>query len=410
MLPTLAWRNIWRSRTRSLVVIAAIAIGVWAAITMTGFATGMMRSYVNGAIETYISHIQIHHPQFTEEQESRFTIPRPEELCRELAVIPEVKGAALRSVTTGMIASSHGTRGVMIKAVQPEQEKAVTVLAEKMVKGNYFTERRRNSLLISQDLAEKLEVDVRKKVVLTFQDLSSNITSGAFRIVGIFNSGNTPFDESHVFVLREDLNRLLRGSMDTLQQPIGHEIALLLNRPEQAASLADSLQQALPDLKVQTYREISPDLQLYESQIMNVSYVYLVIIMLGLVFGIVNTMLMAVLERTREIGMLMAIGMNKLRVFTLIVLETLMLSFIGAPFGLALGGGTVAYVGANGIDLSAFSRSLANYGLADTLYFEVEQIVYLQVPIAVLITAVLASVYPALKAVSLRPVEAIGRG
>jgi len=246
-------------------------------------------------------------------------------------------------------------------------------------------------------------------VVLTFQDLSSNITSGAFRIVGVFNTGNTPFDESHVFVLREDLNRLLRAGKDSLQQPIAHELALLLDRPGRAAPLADSLQQARPDLQVRTYREISPDLQLYESQIMNVSSIYLVIIMLALVFGIVNTMLMAVLERTREIGMLMAIGMNKLRVFTLIVLETLMLSFIGAPFGLALGAGTVAYVGANGIDLSAFSRSLANYGIADTLYFQVEQAIYLQVPIAILITAVLASIYPALKAVGLRPVEAIGK-
>lgn len=409
MLLSLAWRNIWRSRTRSLVVIAAIAIGIWAAITMTGFATGMMRSYVNGAIETHISHIQIHDPQFTEEQESRYTLPQPEALREEMAALPGVQGAALRSVTNGMIASSHGTRGVMIKAVHPEQEEAVTVLAQKIVKGDHFAERRRNSLLISESLAEKLEVDLRKKVVLTFQDLSSNITSGAFRIVGVFNTGNTPFDESHVFVLREDLNRLLRAGKDSLQQPIAHEIALLLDRPGRAAPLADSLQQARPDLKVRTYREISPDLQLYESQIMNVSSIYLVIIMLALVFGIVNTMLMAVLERTREIGMLMAIGMNKLRVFTLIVLETLMLSFIGTPFGLALGAGTVAYVGANGIDLSAFSRSLANYGIADTLYFQVEQAIYLQVPIAILITAVLASIYPALKAVGLRPVEAISR-
>ena len=129
--------------------------------------------------------------------------------------------------------------------------------------------------------------------------------------------------------------------------------------------------------------------------------------MLALSFGIINTMLMAVLERIRELGMLMAIGMNKLKVFTMIVLETIMLVAVGAPVGVLLGTLTIAFLGHRGIDLSAFSDTLKMYGMSDTIYFQVEPVVYLQMAIAVSVTALLASIYPALKAIRLRPVEAI---
>jgi ABC-type antimicrobial peptide transport system permease subunit len=135
--------------------------------------------------------------------------------------------------------------------------------------------------------------------------------------------------------------------------------------------------------------------------------IYLVIILLALVFGIINTMLMTILERFRELGMLMAIGMNKLRVFLMIVMETLFLSFVGVPLGLLLGWGTVSYFGKYGLDLSAFSESLQMYGMSDMTYFDLNPAVYWQVPMMVGFTALLASIYPALKAIRLKPVEAI---
>ena len=127
----------------------------------------------------------------------------------------------------------------------------------------------------------------------------------------------------------------------------------------------------------------------------------------NVLFGIVNTMLMTVLERFRELGMLMAIGMNKARVFSMIVLETLMLCLVAAPIGLLLGWATINYFGTNGLNLSAYSESVAQYGMSDMVYFGVDPIVYWQVPIGVVITALIAAIYPAIKAIRLRPVEAI---
>jgi ABC-type lipoprotein release transport system permease subunit len=409
MITKLAWRNIWRNPVRSGVVIGAVGIGIWAAIAISGFATGMMKSYVDNAITSHISHIQIHNPDYKGEEEVTDFLTNSREVLNILDNTQEVQAYAARTMVNGMLSSPKGARGIKIKGVIPEQEKAVIRLDEMMVEGSYFEQKRKNELLISERLAEKLKVGVRNKVVLTFQDLDGDITAGAFRIVGVFDTGNNPFDDGHVFVLQKDLIRLLTANNGEIETdgPLVHEIALLLKSTDKLEAVADRLSGQMPAQRVETYRQVSPDLELYESQMDTISLVYLVIIMLALVFGIINTMLMAVLERVRETGMLMAIGMNKPKIFFMIVLETLFLSLVAMPIGLLLGYATIYYVGTYGLDLSAFSESLQDFGMSDRIYFAVEPVVYQQVPVVLGITAILASIYPAFKAIRMRPVEAI---
>lgn len=408
MIPILSWRNIWRSPTRSGVVIAAVALGIWAALSLSGFMTGIMKSYVRSAIENSIGHLQIHAPQFTEEYELRHYLPDVAEVERQLEELPQLKAYSTRTVTNGMASSSKGARGVMIKGVVPKQEAAVSAVEDKLTEGEFFPEMRGNGVLIGAELAEKLNLKLRSKLVLTFQDLNREITAAAFRVVGIFDTGNTAFDGGTVFVERTDLNRLiLPQQAGDHPAALAHEVAILLKEVQAVESADTALAAALPKLEVQTYREVSPDLELYESQIQNVSLIYLVVIMLALVFGIINTMLMAVLERIKELGMLMAIGMNKLKVFTMIVLEAIMLGLVSAPIGLLLGYLTIQYLGEHGVDLSAYSGGLADYGIDQVIYFEVTPDVYWEMAIGVFVTAVLAAIYPALKAIRLKPVEAL---
>lgn len=408
MITLIAWRNIWRNTTRSLVVILAIALGIWAAMAMTGFATGMVQSYVSEAVQHVTSHVQVHHPEFREDYQAKFTLAHPEEMVKQAQRAPFVEAVSTRSIAQGMLSSPQAARGILIKAVEPEQERRTSALDRQIVEGSYFEGDRKNQILISRKLADKIKVGLRNKVVLTFQNLDRDITAGAFRVVGLFDTGNAPFDEGHVFVQRKDLNRLLTEGVDSLPaQPMAHELAILLSQAEASPEVAAALAGRFPDMEVQTYRELAPELELYESQIQYLSLIYLTVIMLALIFGIVNTMLMAILERTRELGMLMAVGMNKPRVFGMIVQETLLLSLIGVPLGLLLGWGTVHYLGRHGLDLSAYSSSLAQYGMSPVIYFELPASVYWQVPIAVGITALLASLYPAWRAIRLRPVEAI---
>ena len=395
--------------TRSLVVMGAIAVGIWAALSLTGFATGMVKSYVNNAVQNIVSHIQVHQPEFLDENEVKYNIPDVAAVEQAIRAEPGVKAVSVRSVVNGMISSSQGARGVSIKGVIPEEEARVNALDENIVEGDYLFGEGRNPILVSSELAKKLNVKVRSKVVLNFQDRGGSITAAAFRIVGIFDTDNNPFDLSHVFVRRNDLNSLLIPAADSslAVEGLAHEIALMVDDIRQVNLIAASLSSKFPNLKVQTYREISPDLELYEGQIKNISLIYLTVIMLALVFGIINTMLMAVLERIKELGMLMAIGMNKLRVFLMIVLESALLGLVAMPVGLLLGYITIEYVGANGIDMSMYAKGLESFGMSSIIYFELDPIVYLQVAVGVFLTAILASIYPALKAIRLKPVEAL---
>ncbi|MEL7118562.1 MAG: FtsX-like permease family protein [Bacteroidota bacterium] len=402
MTAIMAWRNIWRNPTRSGVVIVAIALGIWAAIFMTGFATGMMNSYINGAISTVVGHIQIHHPDFNKDQEVKFQLDQPNAIANYINGFEQVEAYSMRTLVNGMVASSNGTRGIQIQGIDAEAENVVRQLEKKVIDGTYFTDGKRNPILVSQKLAEKLKLKIRSKVVLTFQDVEGEIVSAAFRVQGIFDTKNNLFDESKIFVKRVDLNRLLN-----FPESAAHEIGVILKDNKDVKLLKPQWDAHFKTAVAEPYYEVSPDLELYESQMSTVSQIYLTIILLALIFGIINTMLMSILERFRELGMLMAIGMNKLKVFGMIVMETFLLSFAGVPLGLLLGWLTITYFGTRGMNLSAFSESLQMYGMSDFIYFQVDAATYYNVPLMVAITAIIASIYPALKAIRLKPVEAI---
>lgn len=380
----------------------AIILGIWALTFLLGFTEGMVKSYVNNAVENEISHIQIHDSLFLEDKESKYFMQGIGGKLEKIRVEETVAATTSRMLVNGMLSSSKGgARGVLIRGVNPEREASVTNLDQKIIEGSYFAEGKKNQLLVSERQAEKLKLKLRSKIVLTFQDKDSEITAAAFRVAGIYKSGNGLFDEMNVFMREKDLNKYF-GGID-----LAHEIAIAL---KDAATLEESqlaLKAAFPKLKVENYREISPDVQLYESQINTSAAIFVVIIMLALAFGIINTMLMAVLERYRELGVLMAIGMNKLRVFSMIVLETILLALVAVVPGLLIGFLTVSYFGKKGIDLSAFSRGMQQFGMADKVYTSLNINYYILFAVAVGITAIIGSLYPAYKAIRLKPMDAI---
>ena len=401
MIFKISWRNIWRSRTRSLVVISAIIIGVWAVIFLISFSAGFVKSYVDNAIRNEISHIQIHHPSFLDDKEVKYPLPSGQEVISKVKQLDGVQAIAGRSISNAMLSSSKGARGVIARGIDPEAEAALTLLNEKVVEGNYLSEKGRNPILVSKSLAEKMGVKLRSKIVLTIQDLNGDVINGAFRIVGIYETSNSATDEMNVYIRANNLNALIG------QEGMVHEVAIYMDQLEQIDTTITQLKNLFPEASVQGYTEISPEIALFNSQIEVSATIFTFIVMLALIFGIINTMLMAVLERIRELGMLMSIGMNKFKVFFMIVIETLLLGLIATPIGLGLGYFTVESLKNTGIDLSAWSQGMRQYGISEFIYPYLEEGLYLQLAMSVLITAILASLYPAWKAVRLNPVEAI---
>lgn len=402
MIIKIAWRNIWRSKLRSFTVMGAVIVGVWALIFLLSFTAGFINAYINSAIENELSHLQLHHPDFKEDQEVVYNLQEATAIATTLNQLEGVAAHTARSLNNGMLATSKGSRGIQIRGIQPSKEAKVTQLKEKIVAGNYFgTSNKSNPIIISQRLAEKLDLKIKSKVVLTFQQADGELTSAAFKVIGLYETGNALFEEMMVFVEQKDLSRLLGA--DNLV----HEIAVLLEDVQQLDSIQQQLTQQFPTALVESYKQISPDVNLYESQMAVSTYLIVFIVMLALIFGIINTMLMAVLERTRELGMLMAVGMKRQQVFGMVVLETLFLALVAAPIGLFLGYLMVSYYGYNGLDLSAYAAGMDKFGMSDKVYLTLDVASFFIVTIAVAITAILASLYPALKATRLKPVEAM---
>ena len=368
---------------------------------MLSFSFSIAKGYVEKSIRYQTSHIQIHNPEWIEDKEVKYMLKDGSAHLSSLKELPFVKTAAIRTLVNGMVRSSRGARGIMIKGVIPDDEAAISQMDQKIFQGAYFTGTKRNEIIIAEKLAEKLKIKLRKKLVLQFQDVNGDIVAGSFRVVGMFSTANTIYDESFVMVNQKDLNRILE------QPEASHELAIFLNDAEMLDSAMVSIQSKFPELTVRNYREISPDVNLYETQIDTSATIFIFIFMLALVFGIINTMLMAVLERNKELGMLMALGMNKLRVFGMIVLETLLLGLIALPLGLLAAWLSIKHFGKAGIDLSSFSKGIEQFGIDTVIYNYLPSDQYLTMASAVLFTALLGSLYPAIKAIKLKPVEAM---
>ncbi|HHJ50990.1 MAG TPA: ABC transporter permease [Phaeodactylibacter sp.] len=410
MLFKIAYRNIWRSPLRSWVVIIAIALGVWALLLILGYVNGMTQSYINNAIREDLSHLQIHDKAFRDNPEAKYYLQNADSLSVALRQIPlkeqalpDIKAVTARSLAQGIIASAKSSRGVMVKGVIPGQEREVTQFDRNLAEGVWFGESpKKHPIIISTRLASLLKVGLHKKVVLTLQNTEGDVVATSFRIIGLYETNNNKRDELQVLILRKDLNDILN-----IPPHAAHEIAVLLDSDKKVDTLAARLRLVNPDWKVETYKQLAPEIELFQSQMKYTIGMIVFIVMLALVFGIINTMLMAVLERVRELGMLMAIGMNRRRVFGMIVLETLMLGIIGAPLGMVFMLLSMIHLGTTGLDLSAFSEGMQEFGLESIVIFQLPPEQYWQIGLAVLLTALIGSLYPAWKAIRLKPAEAI---
>ncbi|MEP0985718.1 FtsX-like permease family protein [Ekhidna sp.] len=402
MLVQLAWKNIWRNKVRSGIVIASVALGLWAGSFIMAYAFGMIDQRLKDAIETEISHIQIHHSDYQEDNDPQFAISESPQLIQTLTDHSSVRAVAGRVLVFGMINSPNTSAGAKLIGIDPIVENRLTKLEELITEGEYLNPGDRNKIIIGEKLAKKLKVKLRSKVVLTFQDTNKDIVAGAFRIKGIYKSHNSGIEGLSIYTSGEDLSKLLGDGANY------HEMALLVKDTEALEGFQSELHQMYPELTIESWKELSPELSLMIETMDQSLIIFLIIILVALSFGIINTMLMAVLERVREIGMLMAIGMNKPRLFKMIALETIFMVMIAAPVGLLLAYGTITYLGKYGLDLSSiYAEGYAQYGFKSIIYPNLAGEHYLRIMILVLITAVLSSIYPALTALRLDPVTAI---
>jgi len=396
----IAWRNVWRNKLRSLTVITSIVLGLWAGFFTMALTLGLNEQRMDSAVKSYLSHVQIHHPTFLEKYNIKDVIINPNAIVSTLKENSLVKNSAIRTIIAGMGSTAHGSAGIQVIGVDPEQEKKLTSISNSIVKGNYFSDVKSKPVIIGKALADKLKLDIKKKLYITFVDENGNQQKIKLKVEGIYKTASSIFDEVNIYIKRKDLN-------NTLGSNVAHEIAILCHSIEQAEELKTSLSAKFPESKTETWSEIAPELGYADEMMSTFIYIFMGIILIALSFGIINTMLMAVLERKRELGMLMSVGMNKYKVFLMILLETIFISSIATPIGIALSYWIIIYFGEYGIDLSIVGKGLENFGIGHRVYTYLPANLYFNISLMTLIITFISSLFPARRALKLDPAEAV---
>ncbi len=401
MLLKLAWRNVWRNKLRTSIMIGAMVFGVVGVILMMGFMNGIIDNLVRNAIQWQTSHIQIHQKNYAINPDINSVIDDEAKITALLEQAPEVKAWTSRTLVNGMIASARSTRGIQLNGIDLVSEPTITPIRSHIIDGEWLDDHGRNPILVSQKTAERLKLRVFSKVVITFTDTTGEVTGAAFRVKGIFKTSSSAFDDANVYVRKMGLQSLGLVHFD-------HEIAMVLHNEDQVTEFRDKLSLTVSDKnRVQDWLQLQPLLSTMMSSMAAGNQIILVIFVIAMGFGIINILLMSVFERTREFGVLMAVGMKKDNIRRLIIIESGFIGFIGAGAGVIFSILFIYVLSKTGIPLDAMAEGLNAFGVDSVLYPSVSITDYLAVFTMVWCVSVLAGVYPAHQIIKKKPVEAM---
>lgn len=406
MLIKLAWRNLWRNKLRTSIMLFAMVFGLIGVASMIGFMNGMYGNMIDNAIAWQTSNIQIHRSEYINEPEINDTIIGSEQIIEQLRDMPDVSAWSARFIADGMVASARSTRGVKINGIDLEAEAKVTPLVSHIIEGEWLSEQGRNPVLVSSKTAERLRLRVGSKVVLTFTDAANDVSGAAFRVRGIFKSPSSSFDDGNVYVRRSDLSAL--AHIDGV-----HEIAIVVNEATPSSNVVTQAVKAQLQTKtsklntIRDWQQIQPMMATMIKQTGTSTAIILGIFVSAMGLGIVNIMLMSVFERTREFGVLMAVGMQKHKVFLLIMLETSLLGMSGALLGVGICAVLMMLLQTTGISLNSMAEGLGAFGVDTTIYPRMSFGEYQLIFLTVVAASFLAALYPARQILKQRPADAM---
>lgn len=467
MLVSLSWRNIWRNRTRSMVVVIAIALGLWGGVTSMALINGWVKQRMNDSIQNEISHIQIHNPQFLLNEEVDKTF-NADSITSLLDTLTGVSAYSARLKIFSMAQTDRANSGLIVLGVNPQNERKVSGIPGRIIHGGFLDGSYRvPSIVVGKKAAEELKLvnyeltdsiikrfDENEKglasalselagkryrsraalikelqaalepslfdrwadaiadscasyrlnapIALTFQSPTGQMQSAMFRVRGIYRTSNTAFDARVAYVNLNDfvpVAGLAPGQV--------HEVAVICSDIRDVPTVAKSIASKFSSLKVRSWDEVSPEIALYAAFGDFMGMIYVVIILFALAFGIINTMMMSVLERYREFGMLMAIGMNRVRVFTMIMLESVFLTLTGGVVGVSLSSIFIMIFSRTGIDFGMWAEGFEAIGYSSVVYPQITLANYAQITFLVIVTGMLASLWPARRALKLNPMQAL---
>jgi ABC-type lipoprotein release transport system permease subunit len=386
----LAWRNIFRNRRRTFLTGLIIGIGLAAMIFVDAYIVGMKDSMISSATSSFLGQAQIHRRGFQDSQDAGLTIARADQVIRQLQEDPHVEAFSERTLSYGTVSAAADIASAVVYGIDPQQEKALSKVDESMIRGSYLQSDQTNGVLIGQKLAERLEAAVGDRVVITVSQAGSGeLSQTLFRVQGIFRMHIREIDSGAVFILLGQAQEMLGIGAGI------HEIALRFNRSQYASEQGKQFDDSYSRFGnvAETWQQLVPQIK-YVLDMTNISIAVTVILVFAMiVFGIINTMFMALYERTFEFGVLRAVGTRPERLRNLIVLEAGCLALYAAVLGLILGAAVTLISSLTGLDLTGVEFAGTTFTSRIYPVFNLRQ--FTIYPLLVFGFTCLVSLYPA---------------
>ena len=404
---TIAWRNIWRNPRRSILTMGAVAFATLLLVFMLSWQFGSYATMIDSSVKIQTGHLQIQAKGYNESTDIQLVVPNPEEIASLLETIPHIAAYASRASAFSLASSNKRTYGAMVVGIQPGREAGVSTLKSIVREGDFLAPDDTDSALIGSLLAQNLRAGIGDELVLLGQGRDASIAATVVRIKGIYSSGQDEYDRGVVHIPLATFQDVyyMRGAV--------HRMVIVADSLEDVAEVRDAVASSLytlpgtKDLVVLDWKALMPGLfQAIQMDLVS-GFIFYLILIVVVAFSIMNTFLMAILERTREFGVMMAIGTTPRRLTMLLLFESTTIAVIGTLAGVVLGSLLTWYFQVHGIVISGAAELMSQYGLPERMF---PQLSLLSVSIGagvVLIITLFTALYPALKVRRLTPLEAM---
>lgn len=402
MLLKLAWRNIWRNKRRTLITMGSIVFAVLLAILLNSVKEGVLLKMQENLVSFYTGAMQVHQKGYQDERSLDNSFRYNDSLSHQLVSHRDIQGVIGRLETFALAASDRYTKGCMVVGIETEKEPSVTALDDKVISGSYLTPKD-ESVLLAEELASYLKLEVGDTLVIIGQGYHGVNAAGKFHIKGIIRFANPELNRSMTYMPIQIAQHLF-DAPDRLT-------ALVLN--VQNIDDVDQLEKELaasidPAYEVMGWKTLMPELnQVLEGERAE-NVIFLVVLYMLITFGIFGTVLMMTMERRYEFGVLIAIGMRKIKLSTVVILENTMIAILSAAMGTVLSVPAVWYFHTFPIRISGeLEEAYKNFGFEPVFYFSIEPRIFYSQTIVVLCLALIVSLFPLFKITSLEPVSAM---
>jgi len=395
----LAWRNLWRNPRRTLITLIVVSAGLWSVLFFNAFLNAWMQSSKDATLKLLIGSGQIHAAGYMDDPNIKAIMPPPAGALKAALNAPEVSAWATRLALPGVIQSEYKTLPVNIVGVDPAAERRISSIPGKLVEGRYVSSVDDDGIVLGLHMVKRLKTGLGRRVILMSQNASGALSEQSFTIVGLFDADQQT-EDFYAFTGRAADQKFL-GLGGQIS-----EIAFAVPQDQDLPGVMARLRTAAPALDVRSWRKLSAYLAASDSFMQGFIYIWLAVVFSLMAIGIVNTQLMAVFERTREFGLLRALGMKPRGVLMMVSLESVFLIGCGCLVGMALAALTIWGLH-GGIDLSAFSKGLELAQGGQVLYPKLAPGSFVLFPLLIWGLGVLIALWPARRAAKSSPVEAM---